>query len=242
MGLGVAGSLAAAASVASIASAGVGVAGSLSAKKGQSGAISTGQQQANAVLQPYVDTGENALTQYANITGVNGPDAATKATADFTASPGYQWQLGQGERAVDAGAAAKGMLRSGATMKGETDYAEGLAKQDFGSYVSRLNDLAGFGIKGAFGQAGTDTSAAGQQASIAGNETAGITNAIGGLAGNKDIQNTLAKYFSTPSSGSIYGTSGFQTGAGGSNSSGADTLQSLGLYNPLPTTPASGGY
>lgn len=171
------------------------VAGAVGGGSAQSGAISQGQQQANAVLAPYSTTGAAADTRTADLLGLNGQPAADTAMSAFQASPGYQWQLGQGLRGVDAGAASKGLLRSGATLKGETTYAEGLANQDFGNYVSRLNSLSNYGITAAGGIASTDTSAAGQQASIAGNEAKGLTSAVGGLAGNKDVQNGLAGAF-----------------------------------------------
>lgn len=200
MGLGVGAGAAVAAAVAGgVASAGATALISSATTKKQSGAISTGQTQANQVLQPYVDTGTNALAKYADISGANGSDAATKAQADFVQSPGYQWQFDQGIRAVDAGAAAKGMLRSGATIKGEEAYGQGLAKQDFGSYVARLNDLANFGIKGAGLQAGTDTSAAGQQSSIAAQQGNALNSAIG--TGTGAVTNALTKYFNSPGSG-----------------------------------------
>lgn len=163
-----------------VASAAVG--GGISALTGsnQSGAISAGQQQANAVLAPYSSTGVQSNTQTANLLGLNGQPAADSAMSTFQASPGYQYQVQQGLRAVDSGAAASGMLRSGATLKAEQTLGSNLANQDFGNYVSRLNSLSNYGITAAGGQASTDTSAAGQQASIYGNEGSNISKAIGG--------------------------------------------------------------
>jgi hypothetical protein len=50
----------------------------------------------------------------------------TRRCSTFQSSPGYQFQLEQGLRAVDAGASAKGMLRSGATQA-EQKFGHGLA-------------------------------------------------------------------------------------------------------------------
>jgi hypothetical protein len=146
----------------------------------QSGAISDGQMQANAVLAPYSDTGVKSNTRTADLLGLNGQPAADTAMSSFQASPGYQYSVDQGLRAVDAGAAAKGMLRSGATLKAEQTLGSNLADQDFGNYITRLNSLSNFGITAAGGQASTDTSAAGQQASIYGNEGSNISKAVGG--------------------------------------------------------------
>lgn len=163
-----------------VASAGAGALISGVTGSKQSGAISTGQQQANAVLAPYSDTGVKSNTQTADLLGLNGQDAADKAMTTFQASPGYDYQVKQGLRAVDAGAAASGMLRSGATLKAEQTLGSNLANQDFGNYISRLNSLSNYGITAAGGQASTDTSAAGQQASIYGSEGSNIGKAVGG--------------------------------------------------------------
>lgn len=163
-----------------VASAGAGALISGITGSNQSGAISSGQQQANAVLAPYSNTGVQSNTRTADLLGLNGQPAADTAMSGFQASPGYQYQVQQGLRAVDAGASAKGMLRSGATLKAEQELGNNLANQDFGNYISRLNSLSNYGITAAGGQASTDTSAAGQQASIYGNEGSNISKAIGG--------------------------------------------------------------
>lgn len=137
--------------------AAIGAAGSLIGGAMQSGAISGAADQANAraqqaidqtrgLYQPFIDTGQTALTQQSNLLGLGGQDAATKAMSTFQASPGYQYQLQQGLRGVDAGAAARGMLRSGATLQAEQTLGNNLANQDFGNYFNRLNGLTNFGF------------------------------------------------------------------------------------------------
>lgn len=180
-----------------VASAAVGSGISALSGSGQSGAISTGQQQANAVLAPYSNTGVQANTQTANLLGLNGQPAADAAMSTFQSSPGYQYQLSQGLKAVDAGAAATGMLRSGSTMQAEQTLGNNLASQDFGNYVSRLNGLSNYGITAASGQSSTDTSAAGQQASIYGNTANGLSSAAGGVLGNTNVQNGLSGLFTS---------------------------------------------
>lgn len=192
-----------------VASAAVGSGISALTSKSQSGAISDGQSQANAVLAPYSTTGVQSNKQTADLLGLNGQDSANAAMSTFQASPGYQYSVDQGLKAVDAGAASKGLLRSGATLKAEQTLGNNLANEDFGNYVSRLNSLSNYGITAAGGQASTDTSAAGQQASIYGNEGSGIGKAATGLLSNPSVQNGLTGLFggtSTPSGG---------TGSGG---------------------------
>ena len=144
--------------------------------------------QARADLEPWRTQGQNALMVTSNLAGANGPQAATTAMGDFYTSPGYQWRLDEGMRAVDAGAAARGMLRSGSTLKAEQAFAQGLASDEFSQYYARLNALSKQGLDAAGGSANaelktgegiaqTDLSAGGAQASIYGNMARGIGNA-----------------------------------------------------------------
>ena len=93
--------------------------------------------------RPWTTTGQPANADQADLLGLNGQPAADAAMAKFQQSPGYQWQLGEGLRAVDAGAASRGILRSGATIKAEDTFGQGLANQDFGNYWNRLQQLSG---------------------------------------------------------------------------------------------------
>ena len=123
-----------------VAAAGVTAAAGLAGSYMQSQATKSAQSSANSAqaaaeerartdLAPYNTAGQTALTGSADLLGLNGPDAASTARANFQTSPGFQFSLDQGLRAVDAGAAASGMLRSGATLK---------AEQTFGNSTSRI--------------------------------------------------------------------------------------------------------
>ena len=180
-----------------LAAAAVGVAGSAIVGGSQSKSISQGQQQANAALSPYSTQGAAADAQEANLTGINGQGAATAAMDNFQSSPGYQYNVQQGLKAVDAGAASKGMLQSGATLKAEQTLGSNLANQNFQSYVGNLNSLANYGITAAGGQASTDTSAAGAQAKITGTEGSGAISSLSTGLGNTGVQNTLSGLFSS---------------------------------------------
>lgn len=175
MPFGLAGGLAA-----GVASSAIGAGISALTAGSQSDAISKGQAQANAALAPFENTGTLAEAQTANLLGLNGQDAANTAMSSFQAAPGYQYDVQQGLKAVDAGAAAKGTLTSGSTLKAEQTLGNNLADQGFQTYIGNLNALTGYGANAAAGVASTDTSAAGQQASIYGNEGKNISSAIGG--------------------------------------------------------------
>ena len=186
----------------SIAAAGIGLAGGLISSKMQSDTAHDAQDQAQAQFQqqradtaPWRTAGEQSLTANTDLLGLNGPDAATAAMGNFTTSPGYQFQLQEGLRAVDAGAAAQGMLRSGATLKAEQEYGQGLANQDFTNYYNRLYNLSQLGgnvaVGGATNAAGSaqaSLSGANAQNSILGNAAQGLGSQANTLLNNPDFQ------------------------------------------------------
>lgn len=126
----------------------------------------------------------------AQATNDNGP------FADFYKSPDYQFRLNEGMKAIERSAAARGGLRSGATMKAVGNYAQGVASGEWNSYVNRLAALAGIGQ-----QATQDTAALGQNyANAASNAFTNAGNARAsayantGSAINQGVQNVAAAY------------------------------------------------
>ena len=87
------------------------------------------------VQKPYLAAGENALgnlqTGLANGTYGTTPYSYNLKPFDYQNSPGYQFTRQQGIGAAQAGAAAKGSLFSGTTMKALSKYGAGLAGQDY---------------------------------------------------------------------------------------------------------------
>lgn len=198
------------------------------ATKKAAAAANTTQSNANAQIQaneqPYMAAGNSAVTQEQNLLGLNGTDAATTAMSQFTASPGYQYQLSQGLNAVDHGAAASGMLRSGNTLRAEQTLGNNLASTDFGNYYNRLAGLTSVGqsaasltgnagLSTAAGEASTDTSSANQLSNIYGNTSAGVTGAIG--TAGKNFVSTLGTNGNTPLFGSTAASNLNATNGGG---------------------------
>lgn len=210
-----------------VAGAAIGAAGSIAGGAMQSGAAGKAGKQAQRNLemalpqiqenyntsihayQPWLTGGQAGLGATSDLLGLNGQDAATAAMQRFQTSPGYQWALDQGLRAVDAGAAAKGMLRSGATLKAEQQFGQGLADQEFGNYYNRLFGLSNQGLNAAGGiasaannlsaalegnaqsQAGVNLAQGGAQSSIYGNMASGLNNSVNSLFSNKDFTSWL---------------------------------------------------
>jgi len=100
---------------------------------------------------PYEGQAQNAYTTYGNALGLNGAERTAAAQSAYSTSPGYQFQMDQGLQALERSASARGMLASGNTSAYILGYSQGLASQDYSSWLDRLNGLGqqGVGIAGA---------------------------------------------------------------------------------------------
>lgn len=109
-----------------------------------------GQREGRQWGQP-VQTGGNLPAQ----SGKTPQQLQQDAFAAFRAAPGYQFGLDEGRKTVEAGAAARGGLNSGATLKAlqkfGTDYAD---QQGYTPYMNKLASLWG-GAQTATGQIGS---------------------------------------------------------------------------------------
>jgi hypothetical protein len=56
---------------------------------------------------------------------------------DFEADPGYGFRIKEGMKGLERSAAARGLLSSGSTLKGITDYSQGMASQEYGNAYNR---------------------------------------------------------------------------------------------------------
>ena len=63
----------------------------------------------------------------------------------FRATPGYDFRVSEGQKAVERSAAARGMTASGATMKELDRFGQGIASQEYGNYLNRLAAMSGSG-------------------------------------------------------------------------------------------------
>jgi len=81
----------------------------------------------------------------------------SKFGSKFQASPGYQYQLGQGQQAIGQAAAAGGMAGSPMQQQQSAQMAEGLANQDYYNFLNKALGLYGTGAQG-YGQLGEDLS------------------------------------------------------------------------------------
>lgn len=144
-------------------------------KQGQ-GWIDAGSAEAKGYLEDagdiYSGLADRSLANldfYKDALGLNGADGSAAALDRFQTGPGYEFQMNQGLDALDRRAAARGMLNSGNTNIDTLNYSQGLANQEWGGYLDRLqgfdsqqnaNYLAGLG--GEAGSLGSLADLAGQ--------------------------------------------------------------------------------
>jgi hypothetical protein len=125
--------------------------------------------QQRADLEPWRQTGMRALS------GLEANDFMK----DWQQDPGYQFRLAEGEKAINAAAAARGMAGSGATMKALTRYGQDFATNEYdkvyGRQYNRLSSLAGIGNNATSNMVNV---AGNYGAGVAGNQM-GLGNAIG---------------------------------------------------------------
>lgn len=100
--------------------------------------------QARADLAPWRQVGERALGTL--------EEKITAGPGKFETSPGYQFRVAEGQKAVERGAAARGGVLSGRAGKELTRFGQGVATQDYDNFLRRyyesltpLQSLAGVG-------------------------------------------------------------------------------------------------
>jgi hypothetical protein len=95
-------------------------------------------------MAPWLTTGTKALSELGSAYGLDGTPAAG-IMDKVRATPGYQFRLGEGTRAMEGGAAASGGLFRGATGRALNEYGQDYATNEFGNYTNRLAALSGTG-------------------------------------------------------------------------------------------------
>ena len=153
-------------------------------------------EQIRGDLAPYREAGNTGLNYYQDFLGVNGPAASASARNMFQTSPGYDFAVNEGQKAIEGSAAARGGLLSGGTLKALQDRRMGVANQEYGSYLDRFLGLSSLG-ENAAAQSGNFTAGSaarqGQYINDAGAAQAGgYLSAAQGV--NGAINNSLSLY------------------------------------------------
>jgi hypothetical protein len=77
------------------------------------------------------------------------PDLGSYGKYNFTADPGYEFRLGEGNRALEHSLVARSGALSGAAAKSALRYAQGFASQEYQNVYNRVAQIAGFGAPAA---------------------------------------------------------------------------------------------
>lgn len=186
-------------------------------------------KQQRADLAPYTGAGVEGLNALRTYLGVGGDTSAANyggfnqrfGMDQFTADPGYAFRLSEGMKGLNANAAARGGLISGAALKAATNYGQQAGSQEYTNAFNRFmqqkeaersgyGDLARIGQASAAGTAaaaGQYGTAAAQNLANAGQATAsgyvGMTNAI-----NQGLSQGISQYQTNSLLNSMRGGSG----------------------------------
>lgn len=146
-------------------------------------------------------TGQNRLMELLGLGGATGAEGYGKyakdfSMADYQADPGYAFRLGEGQKALERSAAARGGLISGGALKAATRYGQDMGSQEyqnaFNRYqTNRSNQLQPLGNLMSMGQsaASNQGTAAGNYGTNAGQAYMAAGQAIG--AGQLGVGNTI---------------------------------------------------
>jgi hypothetical protein len=148
--------------------------------------------------QPFQEAGVNALAKM------------QKGVVSDYMDPSYQFRLGEGMKALERQAAARGGLISGGALKAAQRYGQDYASQEFGNAYNRLAAMAGIGqtATGAMGNAaGTFGANAGQNYMGAAN-----ARASGYVGGANALTGGLNQYLNYTQSQNLLNTLRPQTG------------------------------
>jgi hypothetical protein len=103
--------------------------------------VGQGYGQAIDTLSPFAST--NSLMGLHDMMGIARPGEDQARPYSFQAQdPSYAWRFQQGQQAIDRSAASRGMLLSGAQLKGSQEFGQGMASQEYGNQFNRLSGLA----------------------------------------------------------------------------------------------------
>jgi len=219
------------------------------------GAAGTGMTDAasgaNTALSPYVTNGSTASTNLSNLT-----NAGFKFDpSNLESTPGYQFTLQQGQKAIDNSMSARGLGQSGEAIKAGANYAENLAQNTYqqafnnalSTYNTNVNSLlpqASMGLTAANQSGGNLMTAAryGGELNLAGAQYAGNADMWSG----GQVASNLTNFGVYQGNGDA--NAGAATANGDINAANAwnGTLSSIGSgLTPLAMagfgTPAQGG-
>ena len=89
---------------------------------------------------PAIQAGQRAIGQLSAGTADGGDFNRDFTMADFTRDPGYEFRMGQGQKALEASAAARGGVLNGGTLKALSRYGQDFASNEYSNAYNRFNN------------------------------------------------------------------------------------------------------
>lgn len=141
-------------------------------------------EQSRQDMMPWLTGGKLALRRLNQLLGIDNYSTSEQGEwnsllkdfgpADFEQDPGYQFRLGEGAKAVENSAAARGMQLSGPALKALTRYNQDFASNEYGNAWNRdsLEKQRKFNFL--TGGSGTGMTTAGNMASLGANTAANV--------------------------------------------------------------------
>ena len=160
-----------------------------------------------ADTMPWLDAGKTALGTYMSELGLG--SGATGPSNAFKETPGYQFRVAEGEKGVLNSLSAMGMKNSGKALKSLERFRQGIASDEYGSWLDRIAGVAGQGQNQANSNTQTSANAANSMAGTI--QNAGEARASGYVGANNAMMqgingaaNSIGQFFG---GGNSFGTS-----------------------------------
>jgi hypothetical protein len=208
-------------------------------------------------LSPYLNGGGQGLSQLETLLGLNGNTTANgygslaqgfqaPTAAQAAQQPGYQFELQQGEGAINNEAAAKGDLISGNTMEAEDQYANNLASTNYNNVYNQAFNTFESNQSNAFNRLDALTQM-GQQAGSTLGQLGGQVGSTEGniyLTGAQQQEQAIEQAAAAQASGIVGSANAWSGAIGGATNGvmGLGNLQMLNQMNPYGGYGSMGGY
>lgn len=135
-------------------------------------------------LAPYREQGYKSLGQLGTGTAAGGEFNRNFTLADFQKDPGYAFRQQEGERGVEASAAARGGILSGGALKAIDRYNQDYASNEYGAAYDRYNNDTTTRFNRLSALAGTGQTAVNSGIAAGNNLTNQLQNGVNNIASN----------------------------------------------------------
>ncbi len=152
--------------------------------------LSTGAP--DPALNELVTQRDNLQSQLAALSNPSTEPTAPDYSA-FYKSPGYNFRLQEGEKAIERAMASRGLRNSGRSLKDLAAHNQGLASEEYNAYMNRLANAAGIGQTATQNTAALGANYASNAAS--GISAAGDARASGYVGSANAVNSTLDNLF-----------------------------------------------